>query len=392
MNLILFDDPVVRISLLPFTYTRPLAKIRVGILTIDEKWEHWLKAKPSFQTAEYLQKKYPVRSTDKNLLINGAVCPDQNLVDTIKALPPGYYLVKENLLIAANQPSGEMTESNVVKYESPLTIIDKKWKIFRENANQIKSDYALLTGGRSSQPITDPYTKVYNPENIFLEEGVEIRDATLNAEAGPIYLGKNSVVQEGAVVRGSFALCEGAQLNMGAKVRGDTTLGPYSKIGGEISNSVVFGYSNKSHDGFLGNSVIGEWCNLGADTNTSNMKNNYDLIKIWSHEKGNFEKTDLQFCGLMMGDHCKSGINTMFNTATVADVYAVIFGGGYQRNYIPAFTWGGDGRYETYQIQKAIETAERVTQRRDIPFTDIDKEILTFIFQITRPSRSWERK
>jgi UDP-N-acetylglucosamine diphosphorylase/glucosamine-1-phosphate N-acetyltransferase len=391
MNVILFDDPVLRIALLPFTFTRPLSKIRVGILTIDQKWEHYFKTTISYQTPEYLQKKFPAKSTNQNLLINGAVCPDQILVDTIRALPVGCYLVKGNLLIAANQPGAEMTQGNIINYEKDLTVIDKKWKIFQENASQIRADLPLITGGRASQPITDPYTRVYNPQDIFIEEGVEIRAATLNAESGPIYLGKNSVVQEGAVVRGSFALCEGAQLNMGAKVRGDTTLGPYSKIGGEISNSVVFGYSNKSHDGFLGNSVLGEWCNLGADTNASNMKNNYDNIRIWNHHENHFEKTDLQFCGLMMGDHCKSGINTMFNTATVADPYAAVFGGGYQKNYIPAFTWGGDGRHETFRLEKALETAERVMHRRNIPLTDADREIVRYIFDVTRPTRSWEK-
>jgi UDP-N-acetylglucosamine diphosphorylase/glucosamine-1-phosphate N-acetyltransferase len=391
MNVILFDDPVLRISLLPFTFTRPLSKIRVGILTIDQKWEYHLNTTVSYQTPEYLRKKFPANSGNKNLLINGAICPDESLVDTIKALPEGYYLVTGDLLIAANQPKGEMTQKNIVNYEKDLTVIDKKWKIFQENANQIKSDLPLITAGRISQPITDPHTRVYNPENIFIEEGVEIRAATLNAESGPIYLGRNSVVQEGAVVRGSFALCEGAQLNMGAKVRGDTTLGPYSKIGGEISNSVVFGYSNKSHDGFLGNSVLGEWCNLGADTNASNMKNNYDNIRIWSHHDNHFEKTDLQFCGLMMGDHCKSGINTMFNTATVADPYAAVFGGGYQKSYIPAFTWGGEGRNETFRLEKALETAERVMKRRNIALTDADREIVEYIFDVTRPTRGWEK-
>ncbi len=391
MNVILFDDPVLRVSLLPFTYTRPLSKIRVGILTIDQKWQYYLGTAPSYQVPEYLQKKFPAKSTSQNLMINGAICPDQTLVDTIKALPAGYFLVKGDLLIAANQPSGEMTEKNVVNYDKDFTVIDKKWKIFQENANQIRADLPLVTAGRKSQPITDPYTRVYKPEAIFIEEGVEIRDATLNAESGPIYLGKNSVVQEGAVIRGAFALCEGAQLNMGAKVRGDTTLGPYSKIGGEISNAVVFGYSNKSHDGFIGNSVLGEWCNLGADTNASNMKNNYDNVRIWNHRDNHFEQTDLQFCGLMMGDHCKSGINTMFNTATVADPFAVVFGGGYQKNYIPAFTWGGDGHHETFRLEKAYETASRVMQRRNVSLTEADREIMQHIFEITRPSRHWEK-
>ncbi|HYF66794.1 MAG TPA: GlmU family protein [Ohtaekwangia sp.] len=391
MNLILFDDPILRVALLPFTYTRPVAKIRVGILTIDEKWAKWLGSTPSFQTAPYLQKKFPTKSTAENLLVNGGVCPDQHVVDAIKALPSGYFLVKDNLLIAANNPVQEMNERNIVAYNEPITVIDKPWKIFRENAGEIKRDFKIITEGRISAPINDPYTRIYANDNIFIEVGVEIRAAVLNAESGPIYLGKNSVVQEGAVVRGSFALCEGAQLNMGAKVRGDTTIGPYCKIGGEISNSVFFASSNKAHDGYLGNSVIGEWCNLGADTNASNLKNSYDNIKLWNHAAGAYEKTELQFCGLMMGDHSKCGINTMFNTATVVDVCCSIFGAGYLRTYVPSFSWGGAEGFATNQLNKVLETAERVMSRRNVPLSDVDKEILSHIFGITASHRLWEK-
>ena len=282
MNVILFDDPTLRKALLPFTYTRPLSAIRVGILTIAEKWEKRLGTEVSFKTESYLQKKYPLVSTLNNLLINGAVCPDEVLVDTVKALPDGYYLVKGTFLIATRNPDDEMTTQNTIEYESQLTIIDQPWKIFRENADQLKRDFKLVTQGRKSFPITDKYTAVYGEENIFVEEGVTILAAVLNAESGPIYLGKNSIVQEGVVIRGAFALGENAQINMGAKLRGDTTVGPYSKVGGEVSNSVFFGNSNKSHDGYLGNSVVGEWCNFGAGTNSSNLKNNYETVKLWN--------------------------------------------------------------------------------------------------------------
>lgn len=392
MNIVLFDDPVIKTRLLPFTYTRPVSGIRIGILTIDEKWEKWLGSKPSWQTERYLQKKFPARSTADNLLINGAVCPDEKLTDHLKSLPPGYYLVKGQRLIAARQPQGDMNERNVIQYTDDLTVIDTPWKIFKENASQIRVDFKLLTQGRTSAPITDPYTRTYRKEEIFLEEGVELRSCTLNAEAGPIYLGRNSVIQEGAVVRGAFALLEESQLNMGAKVRGDTTIGPYSKIGGEISNSVVFGYSNKSHDGFMGNSVLGEWCNLGADTNTSNMKNNYDTVKVWNHRERRFEKTDLQFCGLMMGDHSKSGINTMFNTATVVDVCSTVFGEGYPPTYIPSFAWGGAKRWETNALEKALLTAQRAMGRRNIELSPADMEILAYIFEDTAAHRLWEKR
>ncbi len=383
MNVILFDDPTLRKALLPFTYTRPLSAIRVGILTIAEKWEKRLGTEVSFKTESYLQKKYPLVSTLNNLLINGAVCPDEVLVDTVKALPDGYYLVKGTFLIATRNPDDEMTTQNTIEYESQLTIIDHPWKIFRENADQLKRDFKLVTQGRKSFPITDKYTAVYGEENIFVEEGVTILAAVLNAESGPIYLGKNSIVQEGVVIRGAFALGENAQINMGAKLRGDTTVGPYSKVGGEVSNSVFFGNSNKSHDGYLGNSVIGEWCNFGAGTNSSNLKNNYETVKLWNHGENSFKNTGLQFCGLMMGDYSKCGISTMFNTGTVVDVCTNIFGGGLPPTHIPSFAWGGANGFTIYKIEKALETINKVMSRRNADFSEDDKDILLHLFKET---------
>jgi UDP-N-acetylglucosamine diphosphorylase/glucosamine-1-phosphate N-acetyltransferase len=392
MNVILFDDPLIRTALLPLTFTRPVSKIRVGILTIDEKWKHWLKTEVSFKTIDYLEKKFPSKSTGDNILINGALCPDQQLVDTIQALPAHYFLVKDNVLLAARQPEGEMNERNVIAYDHDVTLINKPWKIFLSNANQIKIDFKRITEGRRSAPITDPHTIVYNAEQVFVEEGVYIRAAILNAETGPIYLGKNSIVQEGAIIRGSFALGEGAHINMGAKLRGDTSVGPYSKVGGEVSNSVIMGYSNKAHDGYLGNSVLGEWCNLGADTNTSNLKNNYDQPRLWSHALNDFEKTGLQFCGLIMGDHSKCGINTMFNTASVVDVGANIYGAGYPDRHVPSFAWGSSAAWQTYDLQKMLETAERAMARRNVTLTPIDKDILSHIFDLTTSHRVWTNK
>jgi UDP-N-acetylglucosamine diphosphorylase/glucosamine-1-phosphate N-acetyltransferase len=392
MNLILFDDPVIRLNLLPFTFTRPTGKIRVGILTLAEKWEKWLNTQASFKTEEYLQKKFPVRSTDQNLLINGAVCPDRNLADHIKSLPQGYYLIKGTLLIAANRPDQEMSGSNTIEYAGEVVVIDKTWKIFSENARQMKIDFSLITAGRRSAGIQDKHTVVYGEENLFVEEGVSIRASIINAENGPVYLGRNSIIQEGAIIRGSFALCEGSHVNMGAKMRGDTTVGPYSKVGGEVSNSVIFGYSNKAHDGFMGCSVLGEWCNLGADTNTSNLKNNYEPVKLWSHLKQEFESTGLQFCGLMMGDHSKCGINTMFNTGTVVDVSANVFGEGFPSNYIPSFAWGGATGLTTYRPDKALETAFRAMERRSLVLDETEKNILASVYEMTSNDRTWEKK
>jgi UDP-N-acetylglucosamine diphosphorylase/glucosamine-1-phosphate N-acetyltransferase len=389
MNLILFDDPAIRTDLLPFTFTRPTSKIRVGILTIDEKWERWLNAKASYQTVDYLQKKFKRNRSEDNLLINGAICPDEKLVAAIKNLPDGKFLVKDALLIAAKRPEAEMRVANTINYDEPLVVIDKTWKIFLENSNQIKIDFKLITANRKSTGIQDKHTIVYGEENIFVEEGVYIRAAILNAEGGPIYLGKNSIIQEGAMIRGPFALCESGHVGMGAKMRGDTTIGPFSRVGGEVSTSVIFGNSNKAHDGFLGSSVIGEWCNLGADTNNSNLKNNYDAVKLWSHAKNDFVNTGLQFCGLMMGDHSKSGINTMFNTGTVVDVAANIFGEGFPPAHIPSFSWGGGTSLTTYQLDKALVTAAKVLERKSKVLDDVEREILEKVFELTSHNRTW---
>jgi UDP-N-acetylglucosamine diphosphorylase/glucosamine-1-phosphate N-acetyltransferase len=395
MNVILFDNPTIRQDLLPFTFTRPVADIRVGILTISEKWEKYLKVTPTFSTEPYLSNKFPSHHTADNFWINGAVCPNAYLVSAIHLLKPGDAIAKDNMILAVRTPDDEVPEvitGTITEFVHPVTLIDQIWKIYQYNGAQIKADFELITLGRKSVAITDIHTKVYSPENIFLEEGAQVKAALLNAENGPIYLGKNSFVQEGALIRGPFALCESSHVNMGAKVRGDTTVGPFSKIGGEVSNSVLFGYSNKAHDGFLGNSVIGEWCNIGADTNTSNLKNNYENIKLWNYARGGFKDTGLMFCGLMFGDHSKCGINTMFNSGTVVGVSASIFGDGYPRNFIPSFSWGGAAGFTTFQFNKAMETAAKAMDRRSLPLTDIDKEIMTHVFNESAQYRVWEQK
>ena len=295
----------------------------------------------------------------------------------------GDAIYKNSRVVAVRTDDDELPEvitGKVTEHVDEIVLIDQPWKIFQNNGNQIRADYKLITTNRKSAPIKDPHTRTYNEGNIFIEEGVVMHAAILNAENGPIYLGKNSQVQEGAIVRGPFALCEESIINMGGKMRADTTVGPFCKIGGEVSNSVLFGYSNKGHDGFLGNSVLGEWCNLGADTNTSNLKNNYDNVKLWSYTKNNFTDVGSPSCGLIMGDHSKSGINTMFNTGTVVGVSSNVFGGGYPRNFIPSFQWGGTAGLVTYQFEKAMETAARVMSRRNIVLDEVEKEILKNIF------------
>lgn len=384
MHINLFDPPQIRENLLPFTFTRPVACIRVGILTIAEKWEKY-GFHIGFETQDYLGKKFEALPT--NVKVNGALCPSKELSEAVLALTANTKLVSGDTVLAV---SGNGSEE--VNFEGAFRMINQPWEIFQFNKEQIEADFALITEGRTSQPITDPHTVVYGKENVFLEEGATIRAAIINAENGPVYIGKNAHVHEGAIISGAFALCEGAHVNMGAKIKGDSTVGPHSKVGGEVSNSVIFGFSNKGHDGFLGNSVIGEWCNLGADTNTSNLKNNYAPVKLWNYASERFVQTGLQFCGLMMGDHAKCSINTMFNTGTVVGVGSNIFGAGFPKNFIPSFSWGGSSGLITFQPRKFYEVAEAVMQRRGMTFDDTEKEIIDRIFEITTQYRTWDKK
>lgn len=384
MQINLFDPANIRVNLLPFTFTRPVAEIRVGILKIFEKWQHY-GFETGFHTEDYLVEKYPANASE--LKVNGALCPDQPVVNAIKNLKTGEKLYAGEILLAQNG-AGE-TE---VAFEQEVLLINQTWEVFQHNASQIEADFALVTQGKISQPITDPHTVVYGKENLFIEEGATIRASIINAEGGKVYIGKNTTVHEGSLIKGSFALCEGSHVNMGAKIKGDTTIGPYSKVGGEVSNSVIFGYSNKGHDGFLGNSVIGEWCNLGADTNTSNLKNNYAQVKLWNYKKGGFANTGLQFCGLMMGDHAKCGINTMFNTGTVVGVGANIFGSGFPRNFVPSFGWGGASGLSTFQPRKFYEVAAAVMKRRSKEFDEVEKAVIDQVFADTASYRIWDKK
>jgi len=394
MNYILFDDQS-RNNLLPLTFMRPVADIRVGILTIREKWEKYLKTKTSSLTESYLSTKFPIVKAENNILINGSVCPNADLISEINGLKPNQALVNDDSIIALNiseqdlDETGEMDISGIEEFttKSPILKISELYEIFRKNGEAIRQDFNLLTSRRKSEKLSDT-NRVVGEENIFIEKGAKVEFATLNASTGPIYIGKDAEIMENSVVRGPFALCDHAVLKMAAKIYGPTTIGPYSKVGGEINNSVFFGYSNKAHDGFLGQSVIAEWCNLGADTNTSNLKSSYDQIKLWNYIQKSFIETGLQFCGLIMGDHSKSGINTMFNTGTVVGVNANIFGSGYQRNFIPSFSWGGTSGYKVFDIRKAMQVAQAMFSRRNKEFDDVEKEILINIFDQTASHRN----
>lgn len=388
MNYILFDYN--REQLLPLTFTRPVCELRIGILTIREKWCAFLNADPSTVTEDYLSEKFPCVESGDNILINGGICPSTELVDAISNLQEGERLVKEGKLVALRTSTLNDVDLRSVEgteFSDELLSVEHPWYIFSKNGEAIKQDFDLLTKGRNSQKLSDSNT-VIGDGDVFLEEGAKAEACIFNTSSGPIYLGKNSEVMEGSVIRGPFALCESSTIKLSAKIYGPTTVGPHSKVGGEVNNSVIIGYSNKGHDGFLGNSVLGEWCNLGADTNNSNLKNNYDQVRVWSYSEGRFAKTGLQFCGLIMGDHSKSGINTMFNTGTVVGVSTNVFGSGFPRTFIPSFQWGGASGFTEYNKAKALATAERVMARRGIELDDVEKNILTSVYDLTERYRN----
>ena len=389
MNFILFDG-AFRDNLLPFTYTRPVADIRFGILTIREKWEIVLGTTTTTVTEDYLSDKYPMVEMPNNIMINASFCPNDSLINLINKLEPNQAIFSgENILafyVMESQEVVNFDDFDIIDFTLETLYIEHTWDIFSKNGEAIQQDFELLTKGKQSEKISNT-VNVINPKSVFVEKGAQIEYATLNASSGPIYIGKDAIIMEGSLVRGPLALCEKAVLKMGAKIYGPTTIGPNCKVGGELTNTVLFGYSNKGHDGFLGNSVIGEWCNIGADSNNSNLKNNYAEVKLWDYNLEGFSKTGLQFCGLMMGDHSKCGINTMFNTGTVVGVSANIFGSGFPRNFIPSFSWGGHTGFKTYLTKKAFEVSKIVMARRHVIFTEVDASILEHVFNITNKFR-----
>jgi len=383
MNYILFDGDR-RDALLPFTLMRPVAEIRVGILTIRQKWEHYLKNAISTITEDYLSEKFAKIETEQNILINSSFLPNEALMQQILNLSENQVITQNNRIIAFYTQNIKKKYNfgsyKAIEFPHKCLTIDNTWDIFQKNADAIQTDFKLLTHGRKSQSIPKSVNAIA-VENIFIEKGAKLEFVTLNASTGVIYIGRNSEIMENSVIRGPFALGEGAQIKMGTKIYGATTVGNHSKIGGEISNSVLMEYSNKAHDGFLGNSVIGQWCNIGAGTSNSNLKNNYQEIKLWNYSTKNFEKTGLQFCGLMMGDHSKCAINTMFNTGTVVGASANIFGNDFPSKFIPSFTWGGTSKLVDYQIDKALETAKIVMNRRNKKFSKEDEKIFRHVFE-----------
>ncbi len=386
MNFLLFDTPKYRDYLKPLTLTRPIADLRCGILTLREKWEYRVKNKVSVLSETYLKEKYPARYEADNLYVNASCLTDDALLDRIRGLNAGEYLCAGENLLAYR--TGEHLEygftpppgATPIEWEQPVSLLAELPHLFLKNGTQIEADFALLVADRTSRKITDPYTAVYAPERVFVGENVQVRAAVINAEAGPVFIDDDAIIQEGAIIIGPAAIGRNAMVAFGARIRSNTTLGPYCRVGGEVGNSVFHAYSNKAHDGFLGNSYIGEWCNLGANTSNSNLKNNYKPVCLYTYALQEYYDTGEVFCGTFMGDYTKAGISTMFNTGSVVGVCANVYGSGFQEKYIPSFTWGGKAEgYQPYRFEKAIEVINATMQRRSQVLDEQDLTLLRYI-------------
>ena len=391
MTINFFDDDSWG-TLNPLTFTRPVADLRIGILTIAEKWATYFSAEFGFLTKNYLSQKF-LEHQQADTFINGSICPDQALLDAVNQLLNGEVLLNGDLVIAYKATAinhdhfNPKTDLKQVAFDGDFLKVCYPEDIFSNNASEINKDFSLLTKGKTSAKLSN--TNTFLGENIFVEEGATAECSIFNSLQGPIYLGKDAQVWELSAVRGSFALCEHSSLKMGTKIYPGTTVGPYSRVGGELNNAVIWGYSSKGHEGYLGNAVLGQWCNLGADTNNSNLKNNYADVKLWDYTTERFRNTNLQFCGLIMADHAKCAIDTTFNTGTVVGVAANIFGAGFPRNFIPDFSWGGASKIEEYSLKKMVETAEKVFKRREMSFDKVEEEIMKYVFEQTGQFRKF---
>lgn len=390
MNYILFDGPT-RNSLLPFTFTKPVSEIRVGVMTIKEKWEKLLGSTLTYLTEEYLEAKYPMVEFDENVYIDASVMPTKELATEISFIAENQMLMRNDDMIAffasKNQEEVDFESYEVIEFKEELFKIETKSDIFSHNYQAINDDFQLLTENRSSVDLSDTNTIIGPAENVFLEAGAAVECVVINATEGPVYIGEDAVVMEGSLLRGPIAIGEKAVVKMGAKIYSGTTIGPNCTVGGEIKNVVFFGNSNKGHDGYLGNSVVGEWCNFGADTNVSNMKNNHSEVSVWDYAEDGFMSSGLKFCGLFLGDYSKLGINTMINTGTVIGVSSNVFGSGFPDKFIPSFSWGGKESLVEYKIDKALNDAKKMRALKKKTFEDKDQKILEAIFEETKTYR-----
>ena len=400
-RIVLFDTEAIHADLLPISYTRPTAAFRLGIRTIREQWEELLPGEYFYRPVEFQRDKFGTCSADEPdmLFIAGNVVPDERLAVIIEGLRPGEALRQGESIVAFRGSESQLDagEWNAVIDVDPSVarVLTFVYDIFQANGEAVKAEYRRVTRGRKSQPLSDSNRVIGEPVDaegnpmIFLEEGASVEGAIINVKEGPVYVGADAVVMEGACLRGPIALCRKAQVKMGAKIYGGTTFGPYCKIGGEVQNAVIFGYSNKAHDGYLGNAVIGEWCNLGAGVNASNLKNDYSKIRIWNYPRHTFMRTDLQFCGLIMADHSKAGINCMFNTATVVGVGVNLHGAGFPRVFLPSFQEGSPaGGMTDVPLKKFYQIAERVMGRRGLTLTDADRRIYERVYEVASRYKS----
>lgn len=402
MQIVLYDNDAFRQRLYPLSLTRPVSNLRVGILTIDEKWSKYFNSPVSFLSTDHLIHKFPLSDfSGSALIIRGDIIPDLQLLEALNNLKSGEGLVSSNELIAFKTQVSDSKELSsfhfnelkgsdysAINYPHVIDQLLYPEDIFKKNGDEIKKDYAVLTEGRISAPLSSS-NRILG-DDIFLEEGVTAEFATFNTTNGPIYLGENSQVWEGSLVRGPFALCEQSILKMGTRVYSNVTVGPRSTVGGELNTSVIWGNSNKGHDGYLGSSVMGEWCNWGADTNNSNMKNNFKNVRMYDYQTRNYRDTKLQFCGIIMGDHVRCAINTAFNTGTVVGVSASVFGAGTLPKFIPDFAWGGPDGFVDYEFDKMVQTCELVFQKRNCKFDAVERNLLKAVFDLTNNYREFK--
>lgn len=389
----LFDTAENHDNLLPLSFTRPVADFRVGISTIRQKWEAEIPARYHYIPVEYLQEKFGAmpQSDETALFINGSLLPDRETLAMVKALSPGEAIVEDNEPLAFFGTPADFANArwNASAPASRPRRIRNTFDVFLENAREIRLDFDRITAGRKSMPLPDSnrvigsFTDADGSPLLFIEEGASVEGATINLSYGPVYIGKNAEIMEGSSVRGPLALCNNAKIRMGSKIYGGSTFGPYCKVGGEIDNAVLFGFSNKAHDGYLGNAVVGEWCNIGAGVNASNLKNDYSKIRVWNYRLHSFMRTDLQFCGPIIGDHTKLGVNCMLNTATVLGVGVNIHGAGFPRVFVPSFSEGSaSGGFSDVPMKKFNDIAERVMSRRNIHFDESDRRIFEKIYEV----------
>ncbi|MDB5274098.1 MAG: glucose-phosphate thymidylyltransferase [Chitinophagaceae bacterium] len=376
MDFTLFDESDLRKHLMPFTALRPIGHIRVGVFCLYEKWEMHLQGKASFRSADYLQTLFPFRENEWN--INAALLPDENIVQQIVALTTGEKLMSTDGTLLAYRGSSankERIATGVVRK------IHRLWDIFSFNGAEIKNDFEWICKTRRRALQIDSATVLYGKENIFIEEGASIKAAVINAETGPVFIAKGAEVQEGTLIRGGFALCEGAVTAMGSKFRGDCTIGPYSKVGGEVNNTVFFGYSNKGHDGYIGNSVVGEWCNLAAATNVSNMKNNHSEVRVYNMAYGTFEKTGKVFCGVFIGDYSRCGIGTTLNTGSVLGIGVNLFDTGFPEKFVPSYSWGTPQELNSFRKAEWFQMAEQTKKLKQQTLSAEERAMLEIVWE-----------